>query len=313
MKKIAIIIPVLNEEKNIFYFYQQLKQVCAQIPLVEWRFIFVDDGSIDTSWAKIQELSLQDNRVEGVSLSRNFGYQMALLAGYDTVVGVDACISMDVDLQHPPHALVDLIKKWKEGFKIVYAQRAYRRESFLRKLTGNFYYKVLQKVADVPLPADVSDFRLIDAQVHEVIVQCRDRNPYLRGTIAWAGFSYTFVYFDPVERLHGVSGYNWTKLFKLALDGITQLSRFPLVVASYIGSFVVITAALMFSYITYDALVHNAHYPLFKWLVVIVYGATGIQFLLMWLLGEYIGRIYTQLQDRPLYVVKMRTENMCKK
>lgn len=309
MKKVAIIVPVYNEEKNVPLLYRQLCAICAHINEIEWKFIFVDDGSSDASWSILTGLAMQDNRIEALSFSRNFGYQMALLAGYDAAVGVDACITMDADLQHPPHVIGDLIKKWQEGYAIVYAQRTYRKESFLRKVTGNFYYKLLQKVAEVPLPADVSDFRLIDAAVHKIIMQCRDREPYLRGTIAWAGFSHTFVFFDPVERLHGVSGYNWKKLFKLAFDGITQLSRFPLMVAAYVGVFVIITATLMLSYLAYNALFYETDYLLFKWLIVVVYGATGVQFLLMWLLGEYIGRIYIQLRDRPLYVIQSHIKN----
>jgi polyisoprenyl-phosphate glycosyltransferase len=304
MKKIiSVVIPVYNEQSNISLIYWALTQKLSLSKEYLLQIIFVDDGSTDTSWHCIKELMIQDSCVEGISFSRNFGYQMALMAGYDYANG-DVILTMDADLQHPPEIIPEMIQEWKEGFDIVYGRRAHREEGWFRKLTGTLYYKLLNKVSDIPLPGDVSDFRLIDKKVHQVIKQCRDREPYMRGTIAWAGFSHTFVDFNPVARAQGVSGYNWSKLIKLAFDGLTTLSRFPLEIAAYIGSFVIITGSLMFGYIAIDSFINHARYPLFKWLTVVLYMATGVQFLLMWLLGEYIGRIYTQLKQRPLYVVR---------
>ena len=303
MKKISFIIPVYNEEQNILLLYNALVSVLKDVKNCNFQIIFIDDGSIDKSWYEIKKLIQENFRVEGISFSRNFGYQMALTAGYDYASG-DAVIVMDGDLQHPPCVIPDMIKKWGEGFDIVYGRRSHREEGILRKITGTLYYKLLNKVSDVSLPGDVSDFCLIDKKVHDVIKKCRDREPYMRGTVAWTGFTHTFVDFVPVARVQGVSSYNWFKLIKLAFDGLTSLSRFPLEIAAYIGSFVIVTGMLMFIYIAVDAFAYHARYPLFKWLTVILYMATGVQFLLMWLLGEYIGRIYSQLKQRPLYVVK---------
>jgi dolichol-phosphate mannosyltransferase len=300
-KTISIIIPVYNEERNIPLVYNALKDVFSS-SLFDYRIVFVNDGSKDQSWNIIKSLTEQSPCVEGVSFSRNFGYQMALAAGYD-YAQADAVIVMDADLQHPPHIIPDMIKKWEEGYEIVYGRRSHREEGWLRKITGTLYYKLLKMVSEVKIPGDVSDFCLIDKKVHDVIKKCRDKEPYMRGTVAWTGFSYTFVDFVSVARVQGSSSYNWIKLIKLGFDGITTLSRFPLKIAAYIGSFVIVTGMLMFFYISFDSFCFHARYPLFKWLTVVLYIATGIQFLLMWLLGEYIGRIYTQLKERPLYVV----------
>ena len=311
MKKISIIVPINNEQQSIFLLYNTVVDVFKPLDDFSYQLIFIDDGSIDCSWTKIKRLVEQDPRVEGVSFSRNFGYQMALTAGYDYAKG-DAVIVMDGDLQHPPTVIPDMIQKWQEGFDIVYGRRSYREEGWLRNITGTLYYKLLNKVSEVELPGDVSDFCLINKKVHAVVKDCRDREPYMRGTLAWTGFIHTFIDFIPVARTQGTSSYNWSKLIKLAFDGITNLSRFPLEIAAYIGSFVIITGSLMFMYIAVDAFVCHARYPLFKWLTVILYIATGVQFLFMWLLGEYIGRIYSQLKQRPLYVVKEHADNLKK-
>lgn len=303
MKKISIIIPIYNEWKNITLLYIAVSDVFKSLNDSSFQLVFVDDGSIDSSWNEIKKLIQKDSCVEGISFSRNFGYQMALTAGYDYAQG-DAVIVMDGDLQHPPAVIPKMIQKWQDGFDIVYGRRSHRQEGILRRITGALYYKLLNKVSDVTLPGDISDFCLIDKKVHEIVKKCRDREPYMRGTVAWTGFSHAFVDFTSVARIQGTSSYNWLKLIKLAFDGLTSLSRFPLEIAAYIGSFVIVTGLLMFVYIAIDAFLYHARYPLFKWLTVILYMATGVQFLLMWLLGEYIGRIYSQLKQRPLYVVK---------
>lgn len=303
MKKISIIIPIFNEQDNVLLIYKAVIKEFILLKDISLQIIFIDDGSIDSSLLEIEVLIRKDSRVEVISFSRNFGYQMALTAGYDYAQG-DAVIVMDGDLQHPPAIIPQMIKNWQNGSDIVYGRRSHRQESILRKITGILYYKLLNKVSDVSLPGDVSDFCLIDKAVHEVVKKCRDREPYMRGTVAWTGFTHSFVDFIPVARAQGTSSYNWSRLIKLAFDGLTNLSRFPLEIAAYIGSFVIITGSLMFIYIAVDAFLYHARYPLFKWLTVILYMATGVQFLLMWLLGEYIGRIYSQLKQRPLYVVK---------
>ncbi len=303
-KKLSFVVPVYNEQENIPLLYQKLIVLLKnQLEGYGVEIIFVNDGSKDSSWNCIKDLIKKDSRVKGVCFSRNFGHQLALTAGYDRATG-DAVISLDADLQDPPELIEAMVKKWLEGFEIVYARRSSRNDGFLKDITAFFYYKLLHKVAQVPIPQHVGDFRLIDRAVLTEINRCRERARYLRGMVAWTGFTHTFVNFKRPERIAGTPAYTWSKSIQLALDGLTNFSLFPLKIAAFVGFFVIITGSLMFLYIAVDALVFSVRYPLFKWLVTAVYIFMGVQFLLMWLLGEYIGRIYEQQKNRPLYIVK---------
>lgn len=299
---ISVVLPVFNEHENLPIVYQELVLALTSMPAYEYELIFVDDGSRDASWLVISYLAHKNPNVRGISFSRNFGHQIALTAGYDVAKG-ECVISLDADMQHPPHLIPEMVKKWEEGAQIVYARRIDRNDTFLKKITALFYYRLLNKIADVHMPRNVADFRLIDKKVLQILQDSKEHARYLRGLIAWTGFPSAFVDFKCQDRLSGTSGYTWKKMFRLAFDGITGFSTFPLKIAAFMGVYVVITGCSMFFYITYDALVHHIRYPLFKWLVTITYIFMGVQFFLMWLLGEYIGRIYDQLRDRPLYIV----------
>jgi glycosyltransferase involved in cell wall biosynthesis len=306
MKLISIIIPAYNEEQNIPVVYQQVSLTLQTLaPTYDYEFIFINDGSKDHTWEKINDLAQTDAHVKGINFSRNFGHQIALSAGYDVAKG-DAIISMDADLQDPPTLLLEMINAWEKGFDIVYARRINRDDGFLKKLTALWYYKFLDAVAEVKIPRNVGDFRLIDKKVLNELKRCREKSRYLRGMVAWTGFKHTFVDFVRPNRLSGMTGYTWKKMFRLAFDGLTGFSLFPLKIAAYVGVFVIITGAAMFCGITIDAFIKGVHYPLFKWLVTIIYIFMGVLFLLLWLIGEYIGRIYEQQKDRPLYIVEER-------
>jgi glycosyltransferase involved in cell wall biosynthesis len=301
-KLLSIVLPVFNEQENIPVVYQELVTALQKLPAYSHEIIFVDDGSSDASWLAINRIAKNDRQVKGVCFSRNFGHQVALTAGYDVARG-DVIISLDADMQHPPHIIPDMVKKWEEGAHIVYARRIDRNDTFLKKITALLYYRLLNKIADIAMPRNVADFRLIDKQVLHILQRSKEHSRYLRGMIAWTGFSNAFVDFKCQDRRSGQSGYTWKKMLRLAFDGITGFSTFPLKIAALVGSFVVITGGLMLIFITCETFFFNAHYPLFKWLVTINYIFMGIQFFLMWLLGEYIGRIYDQLRDRPLYII----------
>ena len=303
MKKLSFVIPVYNEEGNLLLFYEKLREICERMPSYNVEIIFVNDGSLDNSWQLINKLSSLDSRVRGLSFSRNFGFQMALTAGYDYAQG-DACITLDADLQHPPELIEQMVKKWEEGALIVYTRTLSRDDGFLKSLTAFLYYKLLHLVSDMAIPQHVGDFRLIDKIVLDQIRLCREKARYLRGLVAWTGFRHAYVMFNQPKRLVGVSGYTWSKLIKLAFDGIAGFSLFPLRIAAFMGVFVMVTGSLMFTYIAFDACIFGARYPLFKWLVTINYIFMGVQFLLMWFLGEYIGRIYDQQKNRPLYIIE---------
>ncbi len=305
MKKIiSIVVPVFNEEVNLFNLYAALQEVFIFLePLYNYEVILIDDGSKDASWSLMQKLADKDFHIKIISFSRNFGHQMALTAGYDIACG-DAIVTIDADLQDPPSVIISMIQEWEKGYYIVYARRLTRKDSFFKKIVAAVYYYILHLIADVSIPRNVGDFRLIDRKVLDSIKSIRETTCYWRGMVAWTGFPHTFVDFKREERAGGTPGYTWKKSFKLGIDGITGFSSFPLEIAAYIGFFVVITGSLMLSYITYDAIVNTIRYPLFKWLTTIVYIFMGVQFLLMWLVGEYIGRIYMHQKSRPLYLIK---------
>ncbi len=299
---ISIVLPIFNEQENIPVLYNELIKTLLTMPQYSYELIFVDDGSADNSWDAILNLSQLDAHVKGISFSRNFGNPAALMAGYEKAEG-DIIISMDSDMQHPPSLIPEMIKKWEGGAQIVYARRLDRNDTLLKKIAAIFYHKFLRAISTVPVTQDITDFRLLDRKILAIIKRSKENSHYLRGIIAWTGLKSAFVDLKYQERLHGRSGYTWKKLLRLAMDGITGFSTFPLKISAFVGIFVIATGCFMFVFITYETFFRNAYYPLFKWLVTIIYIFMGIQFFLMWLLGEYIGRIYDQIRDRPLYII----------
>lgn len=303
-KKISIVIPIYNEEANIPTLYKSVMAIVASLQAqYDYELILVNDGSRDQSWPMIADLALQDSHITALNFSRNFGHQMALTAGYDHATG-DAIITMDADMQDTPSLILEMIAAWQKGADIVYARRANRKDTFLKRITAYWYYKLLDYIADVRMPRNVGDFRLIDKKVLVVLQTCRERSRYLRGMVAWTGFNQTFVDFDRPDRLGGQTGYTWSKMIQLAFDGVTGFSLFPLRIAAFVGMFVIASGTLMFGYITVDAIWFHVHYPLFKWLVTLLYIFMGVNFLLLWILGEYLGRVYEQQKGRPLYIIK---------
>jgi polyisoprenyl-phosphate glycosyltransferase len=302
-QKISIVIPIYNEEDNLVLIYSTVTEILQTVSEhYDYELILVNDGSKDSSWSIITQLAFNDPCIKALNFSRNFGHQMALTAGYDIASG-DAIISIDADLQDPPHLILDMIKAWQQGSAIVYARRINRQDSFLKKFTAIIYYRFLDYVSDIKIPRNVGDYRLIDKKVLQTIQECREKSRYLRGMVAWTGFKHTFIDFNRPNRHAGKTGYTWSKMFKLAFDGLTGFSLFPLKIAAFVGIFVIATGLLMFSYISLDALLFGVNYPLFKWLVTIIYIFMGLQFILLWLIGEYIGRIHEQQKNRPLYIV----------
>jgi polyisoprenyl-phosphate glycosyltransferase len=304
MKKIiSIVIPIFNEQENIPHVYERVTAIMSSVQsMYNYEIIFINDGSHDASWHLLTQIAKGDEQVKALSFSRNFGHQAALTAGYDVAIG-DAVITMDADLQDPPVLILEMLQAWEQGAEIVYARRINRRDSFIKRITAAWFYKFLDKVADVRIPRNVGDFRLVDKKIVLQLRQFRERARYLRGMVAWTGFKQAYVDFNRPDRFAGKTGYTWKKMFKLAVDGLTSFSMFPLKVAAYVGLIIIFSGCGMLAYIAFDTLVFNVSYPLFKWLITGIYMFMGVQFLLLWLLGEYIGRIYDQQKGRPLYIV----------
>jgi dolichol-phosphate mannosyltransferase len=264
----------------------------------------VNDGSRDASFLELMKLAENDNCFFYINFSRNFGHQIAVTAGLDYSHG-DAVVIIDGDLQDPPELIPELYAKHKEGYEVVYAQRIKREgESWFKKQTAKWFYRILKKMTNVTIPVDTGDFRLIDRKVVECLKQMPEQNKFLRGQIAWIGFRQTAVFFERQERIHGKTGYPFSKMFKFALDGITGFSDKPLAFVTRAGffisffSFLVILYAL-FSYFFLNKTMHG-------WTSLIVSSAFigGIQLLSIGVIGEYIGRINKNILNRPLYIVE---------
>lgn len=297
----SVVVPVYNEEGNILELYKQLSKIFEK---QHWELIFVNDSSKDKSLEILQDLSKKDETVKYISFSRNFGHQAALTAGMDHAQG-KAIITMDCDLQDPPKIIPEMIKKWKQGNEVVYARRKNRKDNFLKKMTAIWYYKILDKVSDVKIPRNVGDFRLVDRKVIDELKGMKEKARYLRGMVAWLGFKYDFVDFDRPERVSGETNYTLKKMLKLATDGILNFSLLPLKLGLYLGFASIFSGALFLLYMIIDSF--NAgfgEYPLYKWLSVGFLIMLGFLFILIWLLGEYIGRIYDETKGRPLYVIR---------
>jgi len=302
-KTISIILPVYNEQENIPVIYNALLKVFDTLgTFYEYELIFVDDGSSDCSWHKIKTIAAGDARVRALSFSRNFGHQIALKAGYDIASG-DAIITMDADMQHPPQLIPAMIQKWHEGFDIVYAKKVGRKDNFIKRNFAFLFYTLLDFISSISMPHNVSDFRLIDKKVLSVLRRCKEQSLYLRGMVAWSGFKSTFVECHYAKRHRGTTGYTVAKMFKLAWDGVTGFSTFPLKVAAYIGVLIILVATVIGCALLYNVLVHGTYYSLTTWLVGALIYMVGVQFLMLWLLGEYVGRIHEQQKERPLYII----------
>ena len=303
---IWIVVPAFNEEDNIVPFYEAVtKMATDKLADCEVEILYVDDGSRDQTWMRIQELVARDPHVHALSLSRNFGHQSALTAGLHHCGG-DAVVTIDCDLQDPPQVIPELVAKWRAGNKIVYARRASRVDRPFKRITANLYYKLLSRTSDIEIPRNVGDFRLISREVLQSFLRLNEHARYLRGMVAWLGYKHAFVDYERPERIHGETHYPLRKMLKLAMDGLLNFTFFPLRVGMWIGLLSMLVSALFLIYMAVDATLHQVEYPLYKWLTVTLFGFMGLQFTFLWIIGEYIGRIYYDVRRRPLFIVGER-------
>ena len=306
MKKlITYIFPIYNESGNIDLLYQTMQQLLQQKATdYDFELVFINDGSRDDSLQKLYALQQQDNRIAVINFARNFGHQLAVTAGLDYAHG-DAVIIMDSDMQDPPSVSFELIEKWQQGFDVVYAQRRTRQDSLFKKMSASVFYWVLWKVAEITIPRNTGDFRLVDRKVVDTLKQFREHNRFLRGMVSYVGFRQAAVMFDRDKRHAGVTGYPLKKMLKFASDGILGFSWAPLKLIGRVGY---MFSALSFLGIVY-AIARKVLYPsqvvsgwTFTTIVILMIG--GIQMIMIGVLGSYIGRIYSEVQGRPLYIIE---------
>jgi glycosyltransferase involved in cell wall biosynthesis len=303
----TLIIPVKDEEEAIGPCLARVIPVLEAIddPVSNsFEILFVDDGSVDKTLEVIRQANARDPRVRAISLSRNFGKEAALTAGLDSARGMGV-VPLDVDLQDPPEALPRMIAQWRAGFDVVYGVRDNREtDSLPKRLTADLYYRAHNWLSDDKIPEHAGDFRLLDRKVVEVIRRMPERNRFMKGLFAWAGFSQAAVSYHREERKVGRTKFNYWKLWTLAIDGITSASTVPLRVWSYLGALVALGALAFAAFIIIRTLTTGIVVPGYASLMVAILFLGGLQLLSLGVLGEYVGRILTETKGRPLYVVR---------
>lgn len=302
---LSVVVPVKNEEDAILPFIARVGPILDAITdHGGWEILFIDDGSTDATLAAIVACNLSDARVRGLSLSRNFGKEAALSAGLDHARGA-AVIPMDVDMQDPPEVLPEMVAKWRDGHEMVFGVRRSRAEdSFTKRVTAGLFYRAHNMVSADKIPENAGDFRLMDRKVVDVIRAMPERNRFMKGLFAWAGFRQASVEYDRAERETGTTKYNYWKLWTLALDGITSASTVPLRIWSYVGALVALFAIGFASWLAIDTMIFGNPVPGYASLMTSVLFLGGIQLISLGVLGEYVGRILTETKQRPLYVVR---------
>lgn len=299
---LSVIIPVYNEEKNIEVLIKKLFPILKPY---DFEIIFINDGSTDQTENIIKKIAKKDKKIKLVSFVRNFGHQMALTAGYNFAKG-DCIVSIDADLQDPPELITKMVQQWKNGSKIVYAKRIKREEDFFKKTTAYIFYWFINVLSDTPIPKDVGDFRLLDKEVVVFLNKLPERARFLRGLVSWGGFPSSSVTFIRKKRLYGKTHYPLSKMLSFALEGITSFSTKPLKLATYLGF---MTSIIGFLGILY-ALVQRLFLPHYYWVTgwtaifVAITFFGGVQLLSLGIIGEYIGKIYKEVQSRPQYLIK---------
>lgn len=303
MKKISIIIPAYNEEESLPFLYERLTKLIDSIENYEFEILFINDGSKDKTLEIIKEIRKNDNRFCYVNLSRNFGKEVAMLAGLDYAKG-DAVIFIDADLQDPPELIPELIKYWEQGYDDVYAKRKTRDgETFIKKFTSKMYYKILQKLTKVEIQQDTGDFRLLDRRCVNALKKLRESQRCSKSMFSWIGYKKKEVLFDRDARIAGKTKWNYKRLVDLAIDGITSFTTSPLRLATYISIPTFIVLAAYFIYVIIKCFVVKQAIHAYQAIILLILFFSGIQILLFGIVGEYLGRIFNETKNRPLYLV----------
>ena len=303
MKKISIIIPAYNEEESLPYLYDRLKKLMDDMKNYEFEVLFVNDGSKDKTVQIIKEFRQKDERISYVDFSRNFGKEIAMIAGLDYAKG-DCVIFMDADLQDPPELIPELVKYWEEGYDDVYARRSSRKgETWLKKFTSKMYYKVLQSLTRVPIQKDTGDFRLLDRRCVNALRKLRESQRCSKSMFSWIGYNKKEVLYERDPRIAGKTKWNYRKLIDLAIDGITSFTTSPLRISTYLSIPTFLALFVYFIYVIIKCITQNVAIQAFQAIILLILFFSGIQILLFGIIGEYLGRIFNETKNRPLYFV----------
>lgn len=303
MKKVTIIIPAYNEEASLPFLYERIEKLINSIDNYEFEILFVNDGSKDKTIELIKEYREKDSRISYVDFARNFGKETAMIAGLDYATG-DCVIFMDADLQDPPELIPEMLKYWEEGYDDVYAKRRSRKgETWLKKFTSKMYYKVLQHVTKVEIQEDTGDFRLLDRRCVNALKKLRESQRNTKSMFSWIGYKKKEVLYDRDPRVAGSTKWNYVKLMDLAIDGITSLTTSPLRLSTFIAIPTFIVLFVYFVYVIAKSFIIHEAIQAFQAIILLILFFSGIQILLFGIVGEYLGRIFNETKNRPLYLV----------
>lgn len=302
-KMISVVAPAYNESDNVDAFYSAVKTVLDDLTET-WEIICVNDGSKDDTLARLVALNGKDNRVKVINLSRNFGKEVALTAGLDHAQG-DAIVPIDFDLQDPPDLIPQMVAMWLEGNDVVYATRTQREgESALKKVTATAFYRVIAKISHIEIPKDTGDFRLIDRRVLDALKEMRETHRFMKGLFSWVGFKQVSLPYERKPRWAGRTAYSYWKMWNFAIEGITSFSIAPLQVAMYSGIVVSLFAFIYALVIVAKTLIFGEDIQGYPSMMVTILFLGGVQLVTVGIIGEYIGRIYNEVKQRPLYVIE---------
>lgn len=303
MKTISIIAPVFNEEKGVEIFYERVKKALRDLPY-QHEIIFVDDGSTDSTLSRIRVIAREDKSVKCAVFSRNFGHQAAISAGLELCRG-DAAVIIDTDLQDPPELIPQMVKKWEEGFEVVYAVRKRRKgEGFFKLAAAKLFYRLLNLISDIQIPLDTGDFRLIDRKVIDILKNLPEKSRFLRGLVSWIGFRQFALEYERDKRFAGATKYPFQKSLGFALDGIVSFSFVPLRLIFIIGMGISILTFVSALYIIWLHLFTDQTVTGWTSLMLTVLFLGGVQLISIGVIGEYLAKIFKEVKDRPLYLLK---------
>lgn len=303
MKKVTILIPAYNEEESIPFLKKRVEELINKIKDYEFEILLINDGSSDKTLELIKKWREEDSRISYVDFSRNFGKETAMIAGFDYSTG-DCVIIIDADLQDPPELIPEMLKYWEEGYDDVYARRKSRKgETWFKKFTSKMYYKVLQSLTNVPIQKDTGDFRLLDRRCVNALMKMRESQRCSKSMFSWIGYKKKEILYDRDPRVAGKTKWNYRKLVDLAIDGITSFTTSPLRISTYLCIPTFVALIIYFIYVIIKAIVTSTAIQAFQATILLILFFAGIQIMLFGIIGEYLGRIFNESKNRPLYLV----------
>lgn len=312
MKKVSILIPFYNEQEVLPSLFERLQSLIDSNDNYQWEVMLINDGSTDNSLCLVKQMRLRDKRFRYIDLSRNFGKETAMLAGFDNVTG-DCMVIMDADLQHPPEVIPQMLKLWEEGYDDIYGKRNNRgKEPWLRRKLSLLYYKILQKTTNVSILQNVGDFRLLDRICIDALCSMRESQRYTKGMFQWIGFKKKEFTFDQDDRVAGNTKWSYIKLLNLAIEGITSYTTSPLKIATVMGLIVSLCAFIYMLFVLIKAIAVGDPVAGYPTIMVVMLFLGGVQLLSLGIIGEYVGRIFNETKNRPVYFVR-EIDGECKK